>query len=408
LSNVAVTRRQRSTPITTTERAGRAPDALFAGVLAVLLSAGWAANHFAGLMPAISDRQHLGRSTLDAIFGIYALGLLPGLLVGGRASDAYGRQSVTWVGSVTTLAGTMAMLFSQHPDVLLVGRLVVGAGVGLMISSCTAWASDLKGAAGAAVAGAVLTAGFAIGPFAGGAMASAGVSGVWISFGIAAAIVVVATVVMLVAAQRVALAAPTAAAEANQSVPTCQGIARALSWATPLAPWVFASVTLGFITLPTRMHVGLAAPLAAGAAALLVNGISGVIQLVARARRWGPQAGTVGATLAALGYAAAAAAPQTIPLPLGSSMLVVLGCASGLLLREGLIDLEAAAPQRNRGALTGIFYTLAYVGFGLPLLLSTLGSAKASAIILGVMAVLAAVTAVSRAARLRRDNHRQN
>jgi hypothetical protein len=51
---------------------------------------------------------------------------------------------------------------------------------------------------------------------------------------------------------------------------------------------------------------------------------------------------------------------------------------------------------------------LAYVGFGLPLLVSTLGSAKASAIILGVMAVLAAVTAVSRAARLRRDNHRQN
>jgi len=90
------------------------------------------------------------------------------------------------------------------------------------------------------------------------------------------------------------------------------------------------------------------------------------------------------------------------------SMLVVLGCASGLLLREGLIDLEAAAPQRNRGALTGIFYTLTYVGFGLPLLLSTLGSAKDSAIILAVMAVLATVTAISRAARLRRDSHRQN
>ena len=403
-----MTRRQRSTPVTTTDHAGRAPDALFAGILAVLLSAGWAANHFAGLMPAISDRQHIGRSTLDAIFGIYALGLLPGLLIGGRASDAYGRQSVTWVGSVTTLAGTMAMLFSQHPDVLLVARLVVGVGVGLMISSCTAWASDLKGPAGAAVAGAVLTAGFAIGPFAGGAIASAGVSGVWVSFGIAAAIVVVATVVTLAAAQRVALAAPTAAVEANQSVPTRQGTARALSWAMPLAPWVFASVTLGFVTLPTRMHIGLAAPLAAGAAALLVNGVSGVIQLVARARRWGPQAGTVGAALAALGYAAAAAAPQTIPLPLGLSMLVVLGCASGLLLREGLIDLEAAAPQSNRGALTGIFYTFTYVGFGLPLLLSTLSSAKASAIILAVMAVLATATAVSRAARLRRDSHRQN
>jgi hypothetical protein len=90
------------------------------------------------------------------------------------------------------------------------------------------------------------------------------------------------------------------------------------------------------------------------------------------------------------------------------SLLVVLGCASGLLLREGLIDLEAAAPQRVRGALTGAFYTVAYVGFGLPLLLSMVGSAEDSAMILGVMVVLASATAVSRAVRLRRVSHRQH
>ena len=92
-------------------------------------------------------------------------------------------------------------------------------------------------------------------------------------------------------------------------------------------------------------------------------------------------------------------------LGLGLSMLVVLGCASGLLLREGLIDLEAAAPQRVRGALTGAFYTVSYVGFGLPLLLSTVP--KDSAIILAVMAVLAVATAAGRGVRLRRDSHRR-
>src|ERR1700728_948317 len=142
----------------------------FGAVLAVLLVTGWVANHFVALMPTISDRQHLGRATLDAIFGIYAVGLLPGLLIGGRASDVLGRQPVAWAGAVTALAGTVAMLVSQHSGVLLGGRLVVGAGVGLVISSCTAWASDLKGPAGAAVAGAVLTAGFAVGPFAAGAL----------------------------------------------------------------------------------------------------------------------------------------------------------------------------------------------------------------------------------------------
>jgi hypothetical protein len=76
-------------------------------------------------------------------------------------------------------------------------------------------------------------------------------------------------------------------------------------------------------------------------------------------------------------------------------------------LREGLIDLEAAAPQHVRGALTGIFYAVTYIGFGLPLLLAMVGSGV-SQVILAVIAALASTTAISRTIRLRRDAHRQN
>jgi MFS family permease len=382
---------------------------LFLGLLAVLLATGWAANHFAGLMPAIRDQQHLSAAALNAIFGIYAVGLLPGLLIGGRASDAFGRQAVAWAGSATMLAGTVAMLFSQEPAVLLIGRVVLGFGVGFAISSCTAWASDLRGPAGAAIAGAVLTAGFAIGPFAGGVIALAGRPGIQVSFAIAAVLVVLTTVIAVLAAQRAAASPPAAArATATQQSLWRQGSARALSWVLPLAPWVFASATLAFVTIPTRVHTGLAAPLAAGTATLIANGASATTQLVARSRGWGPQAGTVGALLAAFGYAVTAATPSPMPLDLGVALIVVLGCASGLLLREGLIDLEAAAPQRVRGSLTGLFYTVAYIGFGLPLLLVAVGSPNFSAMILAAMAVLATATAVGRALRLRRDAHRQS
>jgi MFS family permease len=299
------------------------------------------------------------------------------------------------------------MLGSQLTVVLLLGRLVVGVGVGLAISACTAWASDLRGPAGAATAGAVLTAGFAIGPFAGGAIAWAGESGIRVSFGVAAAIVVLATAAAIVAAQRTDVTAPATAHGSAPSTPARQGTARALSWAVPLAPWVFASATLGFVTIPTRLHTALAAPVAAGTATLIVNGVSGVVQVLARALRWGPQAGTAGAVLAALGYAVTAVAPPTLTPALGLPLFGVLGCASGLCLREGLIDLEVAAPQQLRGALTGVFYVVTYVGFGLPLVLATVGSAT-SAMMLSVMAVLASATAVSRAVRLRRDSHRQN
>lgn len=384
-----------------------ATRAVFVSVLALLLSTGWVANHFVALMPSISDRQHLDAAGLDAIFGIYALGLLPGLLFGGRASDALGRRPVASAGSMTAVVGTLAMLLSQQPDVLLAGRLIVGLGVGLLMSSCTAWASDLRGPAGAAAAGAVLLAGFAVGPFAAGVIARAGELGIRVSFGLAAALVVAATVFSAMAVRRGGKIAPATAHGGEPSTAARRGTAWALSWAMPLAPWVFASATLGFITIPSRVHTGLAAPMAAGTATLIVNGVSGLIQMLARALRWGPHAGTAGALLAALGYAVTAVAPPVMSVALGLSLFLILGCASGLCLREGLIDLEAAAPQRLRGALVGVFYVVTYVGFGLPLILTTAGSAV-STMILAAMSVLALVTATSRAMRLRRDGHRQS
>ncbi len=93
------------------ERDGSAAtQSVFVGVLAVLLATGWAANHFAALMPVITDSQHLSVATIDAIFGVYAVGLVPGLLIGGRASDALGRQPVAWSGSTIALVGTVAIL----------------------------------------------------------------------------------------------------------------------------------------------------------------------------------------------------------------------------------------------------------------------------------------------------------
>jgi hypothetical protein len=111
--------------------------------------------------------------------------------------------------------------------------------------------------------------------------------------------------------------------------------------------------------------------------------------------------------LAALSYALIAMAPPTMMLALSVPLLLSLGCASGLSLREGLIDLEAAAPQRVRGMLTGVFYSVTYIGFCLPLVLTT-GGAEVTQLILAAMAVLASTVAISRTLRLRRDSHRQS
>jgi len=335
------------------------------------------------------------------------VGLLPGLLLGGRLSDALGRRAVVLAGSAIAATGTVAMLLSQQAGALTIGRLTVGLGVGLAMSSGTAWASDLRGPAGAATAGAVLMVGFAVGPFAGGLITGAGERGIQISFAVAAALVIAAMAVTIAAARRPTEPPAAEGVTPEQTGEPRQGGARALSWALPLAPWVFASATLGFVTIPARVHIGLAAPIAAGMAALTVNGASGLIQITARAAKWGPQAGTIGPVLAALGYALIAMSPPTLTLAQSLPLLLILGCGSGLSLREGLIDLEAAAPQHIRGTLTGVFYSVTYVGFGLPLLL-TAGGPQTTQLVLTAMAVLAGIAAATRTIRLRRDSHRQS
>ena len=379
---------------------------LFVRVLLVLFAIGWAANHFTGLMPAVSDSGGIAHSTRDAIFGIYALGLLPGLLGGGRLSDAFGRFPMACAGALSALAGTLLMLVSVHPDALLLGRLIVGIGVGLTVSSCTAWASDLQGPVGAATAGTVLSVGFAVGPLVSGVIASLGQPGIRVCFATAATLVVL-SLIAVVSAYRANIPSPRPSTDSSTSAPQRRGAARAVSWAMPLAPWIFASVCLAGVSIPSRVHTTLTASLATGTATMLAIASGVVVQLVARSRGWGPQSGTVGALLAAAGYAATAAAPPVVSLWLALPLLVVLGCAYGLCLREGLVDLEAAAPQAIRGALTGAFYAFAYLGFGLPLLLTIAGPARGSALTLAGMSILATLVAVNRAIRLRQDQHRR-
>jgi Na+-driven multidrug efflux pump len=57
--------------------------------------------------------------------------------------------------------------------------------------------------------------------------------------------------------------------------------------------------------------------------------------------------------------------------------------------------------------LTGAFYALTYIGFGLPLLLTTVGFSGGHIILAG-MATIAASAAIFRTLRLRRDSHRQS
>jgi hypothetical protein len=74
---------------------------------------------------------------------------------------------------------------------------------------------------------------------------------------------------------------------------------------------------------------------------------------------------------------------------------LLLGAAYGLCLAAGLTMVGLLAPVTARGALTGTFYACAYLGFGVPLLLSVAGGDSGFVRPLAELAVLVALAAAA-------------
>lgn len=367
-----------------------------ASVLAVLMATGWAANHFAAVIPVLSDEEGLSAALLDGVFGVYALGLLPGLFGGGALSDRWGRPRVVLPGALVAAAGTATLLVWHEPAGLLVGRLVVGLGAGLTFGAGTAWAADLGAASGTVLAGVFLTAGFGVGPLVSGLLAE------WAPYPLEAPFVLSLVLSLVAVSLARARAAPLSAADSG-SVGRASGGTSArttLAWSLPVGLLVFASVVITITTLPARLPSGYDGPVLVGVGAALSLGSGITVQTVARIRGWGPRAGIVGALCSVTGFVVSALAGTHMAIATLVVVCVVMGSAYGLCLREGLLDVETLAPPDRRGTLTGVFYVVTYVGFGLPLLLVLVRGPLGASIPLAVCALVALGVAVTRALQL--------
>lgn len=379
-------------------------------VLLVLFVGGWATNHFAAIIPVLRDTEHLSATVLAGAFGVYALGLLPGLLGGGALSDRIGRRSVVLTGSLVAAGGNLLML-AWHPAAgVYTGRLVVGVGVGLAISGGTAWAADLGGARGTTIAGATLTAGFACGPLVSGIVAEVVPAGAAVTAPFAIAIVLSIGAVLLAVARTTSAAPPAHTPSSTAASTTGAGVertvGRALVRSVPMALWVFSAVTVPVVVLAGRLGGDLSGPLVPGLASALALGTGIGVQVAARRAGWGPRAGIVGALLAAVGFAVAARVDADPGVALFVVTSVVLGSAYGLCLRAGLVDVETLTPAEHRGVTVGIYYVCTYLGFGLPVLLEALRAGVGTTTPLLVLTALAVGAAVLRASQLRSDTSR--
>jgi MFS family permease len=370
-------------------------------VAAVLFAIGWGANHFAPLLPVYRRTLGLDTAAPALLFGVYALGLLPGLLVAGPLSDRLGRRVLVRPSALAALiASGLLGAFGSSYAALLAGRFAYGLATGGAMSPGAVWVSELSQDAGPGVgarrATIALSAGFGTGALVTGMLAQ------WLPWP------TVTPYVVHVAALSLAIFGGMSAPEtrAPRTLPgpllrlhfTPSGGKRFVREVLPMAPFVFGFPTVAFAGLPPLLlfakgQAPLPAPLALTG---MLSGVTLLTGVLAQpfTRRYSPEVTSRLGLLfgaAGLGVGALAAA-------FGAPLLLVLaapllGAGYGICMTSGLRLLEAVAPPETRGGLTGLYYVLTYLGFAAPWLLALAVRVVPAAWVLGAAGLHAALTA---------------
>jgi MFS family permease len=342
------------------------------------------------------DTLDLGPDVLTAVFGSYALGLVPALAVAGPLSDRYGRRAV--VLPSIALAGLTSLLLigaASSLPVLFAGRALQGAVSGAVFSVGSAWVGELSLVAGAGAAGrraaVAMTAGFSVGPFAAGLLGEYGPLPTTLPYLLHVAVVVAGLVAALPLPETVDLLPSTESAGRGPLVERQDRVVL-LTVLAPLAVCVYAFPTVVAAAVPLLVETTAPPVLLTGVLAGLTLGAGAVAApLQRRLGRWT----AVGAVLLGVaGFLAATAGAGTgsPPLLLASSLL--LGSGGGLALSSGLSLTARLARPGRRGALSAVFLGCAYLGFGVPYVTALAAEATSVQVPLAVGAGLAALLAL--------------
>jgi MFS family permease len=352
------------------------------------------------LLLVYQERLDLSAEVLTALFGCYAAGLVPALLLAGGLSDRLGRRRVAIPGIVLSGLASLAFAFAGDSLTLLfTARFLQGVVSGVVFSVGSAWVGELSLASGEGAGGRraafAMTAGFSLGPLTSGLLGEFGPAPTVLPYLVHTALVAVGLAMALGLPETVDLvAARRSGHEHHTKVPLIQP-GDGLLIATVLAPvavgvYAFPSTVISAVPLLVDLPYGGVAVTGVLAGVTLGAGTL-VAPLQARLGRW---TAVIGSALGAAGFATAALFATSGWLPWLILTAPLLGSGGGLCLAAGLtLTARLAAPTR-RGALTALFLAIAYLGFAVPFLMAVAAGATSPVVPLAAAAGLTALLAV--------------
>jgi predicted MFS family arabinose efflux permease len=352
------------------------------------------------LLLVYQERLDLSPEVLTALFGCYAAGLVPALLLAGPLSDRLGRRRVAVPGIVLSGLASLAFAFAGDSLTLLfLARFAQGVVSGVVFSVGSAWVGELSLASGEGAGGrraaVAMTAGFSLGPLTSGLLGQYAPAPTVLPYLIHVALVAVGLAFALRLPETVDLHHHTGPGAVEvRAVPLIRP-GDGLLVATVLAPvavcvYAFPSAVINAVPLLVELPAG-----GVAITGVLAGVTLGAGTLVAGLqRRFGPWTAVVGAVSGTLGFLAATAFAVSGEWPWLLAAAPLLGAGGGLCLAAGLtLTARLAAPSRL-GALTSLFLACAYVGFAAPFAMAVTARATTAAVPLAAAAGLSAALAV--------------
>jgi hypothetical protein len=339
----------------------------------LLFTAGWGANHFSTLLVVYRRDLGLSPSELGILFAAYALGLVPGLVLAGRASDWLGRRALVLPAGLLAIAASAVLAWGGHGfGVLLVGRLLYGLAMGSIMSPGSVWVQELSSpATGARRATLALSAGFGLGPLVSGVIAELAPAPMVLPYIAHVAVMAASLFYARPVPETATRAAPTPAPAAGAPPPVVVAPAfgraelRILAELLPIAPWAFGLPAVTLAILPGLLRAHVARPVIYSALVILTTLLSGML-VQPLTKRVGPRADLLGLGLGALGIALGARAVAVVSPALVFPVALLVGAGYGLVMTTGLIEISERVARPSRGTAVGIYYVLTYLGFALP------------------------------------------
>jgi MFS family permease len=375
----------------------------------------WGGNHFTPLLHMYETLGHYSTVTADLFLGFYVVGLVPGLLLAGALSDRYGRKPLVIIGVLGGIvASTLLGLGFSSEIIICLGRFLAGLSVGVAMSVGTAWLKELSSApfdliarptAGARRPALTLTVGFGLGAGVSGVLAQWGPLPTLLPYAVHILLSLLVLPALLHAPETVRRGRVHQSLWLDLRVPLA-GHRRFRRVVLPTAPWVFGAAGIAYAMMPKLVEGRLGELNLAFATLLTVVtlGTGAIVQpqvsrlnSITRGR-----ALLVGMGLMVAGVLSAVATSVILSPVLALVTGIVLGAAYGITVVAGLVEIQRIATPTDLAGIAGVYYSLTYAGFLLPVAFATLHDFASYPLMLSLLAAACAGCLALTAVGLRR------